>query len=159
MMNLLPLAPERASRLVSSFSRAQVLVIGDAMLDTFLIGRVTRISPEAPVAVVAFERQTHRIAVARGRPAVHVFRAELRRELGRFDEATADLDSAIKWSGAPLAQYLQVFLKSAGVDTGTAAGALQEAIARCIRATPCGADLLRWARWAPTPTCAAPDLC
>jgi len=64
MMNLLPLAPERASRLVSAFPKAQVLVIGDAMLDTFLIGRVTRISPEAPVAVVAFERQTHRIGGA-----------------------------------------------------------------------------------------------
>src|SRR6185369_10225572 len=64
MMNLLPLALERASRLVSAFPKAQVLVIGDAMLDTFLIGRVTRISPEAPVAVVAFERQTHRIGGA-----------------------------------------------------------------------------------------------
>ena len=54
MMNLLPLEPDRASRLVSAFSTTQVLVIGDAMLDTFLVGRVTRISPEAPVPVVAF---------------------------------------------------------------------------------------------------------
>jgi D-beta-D-heptose 7-phosphate kinase/D-beta-D-heptose 1-phosphate adenosyltransferase len=64
MMNLLPLAPERSSRLVSAFSSAQVLVIGDAMLDTFLVGRVTRISPEAPVPVVAFHHQTHRIGGA-----------------------------------------------------------------------------------------------
>jgi D-beta-D-heptose 7-phosphate kinase/D-beta-D-heptose 1-phosphate adenosyltransferase len=64
MMNLLPLEPDRASRLVSAFSNTQVLVIGDAMLDTFLIGRVTRISPEAPVPVVAFQRQTHRIGGA-----------------------------------------------------------------------------------------------
>jgi rfaE bifunctional protein kinase chain/domain len=64
MMNLLPLAPERASRLVSAFSDTQVLVIGDAMLDTFLVGRVTRISPEAPVPVVAFQQQTHRIGGA-----------------------------------------------------------------------------------------------
>jgi len=64
MMHLLPLAPERASRLVSAFSNAHVLVIGDAMLDTFLVGRVTRISPEAPVPVVAFHHQTHRIGGA-----------------------------------------------------------------------------------------------
>jgi len=64
MMNLLPLTPERASRLVSAFSNTQVLVIGDAMLDTFLVGRVTRISPEAPVPVVAFQRQMHRIGGA-----------------------------------------------------------------------------------------------
>src|SRR5512138_1233848 len=64
MMNLVPLAPERASRLVSAFSKAQVLVIGDAMLDTFLVGRVTRISPEAPVPVIAFQEQTHRVGGA-----------------------------------------------------------------------------------------------
>ena len=64
MMTLLPLAPERASRLVSAFSHTQVLVVGDAMLDTFLVGRVTRISPEAPVPVVAFQQQTHRIGGA-----------------------------------------------------------------------------------------------
>jgi len=64
MMTLLPLAPERASRLVSAFSTTHVLVIGDAMLDTFLVGRVTRISPEAPVPVVAFQEQTHRIGGA-----------------------------------------------------------------------------------------------
>ena len=64
MMNLLPLAPERASRLVSAFSNTHVLVVGDAMLDTFLVGRVTRISPEAPVPVVTFDHQTHRIGGA-----------------------------------------------------------------------------------------------
>jgi rfaE bifunctional protein kinase chain/domain len=64
MMKPLPLAPERASDLVSAFSRTHILVIGDAMVDTFLVGRVTRISPEAPVPVVAFDHQTHRIGGA-----------------------------------------------------------------------------------------------
>ena len=63
-MQLPPLAPDRAARLVSAFSTAHVLVIGDAMLDTFIVGRVTRISPEAPVPVVAFDHQTHRIGGA-----------------------------------------------------------------------------------------------
>ena len=34
-----------------------ILVIGDAMLDKFIVGRVTRISPEAPVPVVAFDHE------------------------------------------------------------------------------------------------------
>ena len=63
-MVLLPLAPERASRLIAAFRGAHVLVIGDAMLDTFIVGRVTRISPEAPVPVVTFDHETHRIGGA-----------------------------------------------------------------------------------------------
>ena len=38
--------------LVSRFSRARVLVVGDLMLDEFVWGKVSRISPEAPVPVV-----------------------------------------------------------------------------------------------------------
>jgi rfaE bifunctional protein kinase chain/domain len=63
-MQLPPLAPDRAQQLVSAFPRAHVLVVGDAMLDTFIVGRVTRISPEAPVPVVTFDHQTHRIGGA-----------------------------------------------------------------------------------------------
>src|SRR6266850_537256 len=63
-MQLPPLAPDRAARLVSGFSTAHVLVIGDAMLDTFIVGRVTRISPEAPVPVVTFDHESHRIGGA-----------------------------------------------------------------------------------------------
>src|SRR5258706_3604394 len=64
MMLLPPLAPERARRLAAGFSGAHVLVIGDAMLDRFIAGRVTRISPEAPVPVVTFDHETHRIGGA-----------------------------------------------------------------------------------------------
>ena len=62
---LLPrLAPDRASHLIAGFSGVRVLVVGDAMLDRFIWGRVTRISPEAPVPVVTFQRETHRIGGA-----------------------------------------------------------------------------------------------
>ena len=64
MMLLPPLAPERARRLAAGFSGAHILVIGDAMLDRFIAGRVTRISPEAPVPVVTFHQETHRIGGA-----------------------------------------------------------------------------------------------
>ncbi len=38
--------------IVSRFSKAKVLVVGDLILDEFIWGKVTRISPEAPVPVV-----------------------------------------------------------------------------------------------------------
>src|SRR3989338_7047112 len=37
---------------IERFRRARVLVVGDLMLDEFVWGRVSRISPEAPVPVV-----------------------------------------------------------------------------------------------------------
>jgi D-beta-D-heptose 7-phosphate kinase/D-beta-D-heptose 1-phosphate adenosyltransferase len=41
-----------------------VLVVGDLMVDHFVYGRVTRISPEAPVPVVQFEREEFRLGGA-----------------------------------------------------------------------------------------------
>jgi rfaE bifunctional protein kinase chain/domain len=51
------LAPGRAQSLVSRFAGTRILVVGDLMLDRFIYGRVTRISPEAPVPVVRFESE------------------------------------------------------------------------------------------------------
>lgn len=42
---------------VRSLRRASVLVVGDAMLDRYVYGAVRRISPEAPVPVLAVERE------------------------------------------------------------------------------------------------------
>jgi D-beta-D-heptose 7-phosphate kinase/D-beta-D-heptose 1-phosphate adenosyltransferase len=63
-MTLPPLPSARAHQIAAAFSRAHVLVVGDVMLDRFLVGRVTRISPEAPVPVVAFDHETHRLGGA-----------------------------------------------------------------------------------------------
>jgi D-beta-D-heptose 7-phosphate kinase/D-beta-D-heptose 1-phosphate adenosyltransferase len=60
-MLLPPVEPERARQITRGFTGAHVLVIGDAMLDKFIVGRVTRISPEAPVPVVAFDHELHRM--------------------------------------------------------------------------------------------------
>jgi len=43
---------KRALEIIGNFSRAKVLVVGDIMLDHFIWGKVSRISPEAPVPVV-----------------------------------------------------------------------------------------------------------
>jgi D-beta-D-heptose 7-phosphate kinase/D-beta-D-heptose 1-phosphate adenosyltransferase len=50
--------------LLDRFSRSSILVIGDVMLDHFVIGRVDRISPEAPVPVVAFDHEEYRLGGA-----------------------------------------------------------------------------------------------
>jgi D-beta-D-heptose 7-phosphate kinase / D-beta-D-heptose 1-phosphate adenosyltransferase len=47
-----------------SFSDAEVLVIGDIMLDRYLWGKVGRISPEAPVPVVKIERTSETLGGA-----------------------------------------------------------------------------------------------
>jgi rfaE bifunctional protein kinase chain/domain len=43
---------------IDGFYKSRILVIGDIMLDQFIWGKVSRISPEAPVPVVAVERET-----------------------------------------------------------------------------------------------------
>ena len=43
---------ESLNGVLERFSRSRVLVVGDLMLDEFLWGKVSRISPEAPVPVV-----------------------------------------------------------------------------------------------------------
>ncbi len=43
---------------VDRFHRARTLVLGDVMLDQYLWGKVSRISPEAPVPVVEIQRET-----------------------------------------------------------------------------------------------------
>jgi rfaE bifunctional protein kinase chain/domain len=46
------------------FSSQKVVVIGDLMLDTYMWGKVDRISPEAPVPVVSLEKKEYRIGGA-----------------------------------------------------------------------------------------------
>ncbi len=52
------LSPKRLRTILAAATKTRVLVIGDVMLDQFIWGRVTRISPEAPVPVVEFERES-----------------------------------------------------------------------------------------------------
>jgi D-glycero-beta-D-manno-heptose-7-phosphate kinase len=63
-MTLPSVEGSRARDLVSRFSNLEVLVVGDPMIDRFLVGRVTRMSPEAPVPIVRFEREHARLGGA-----------------------------------------------------------------------------------------------
>jgi len=48
----------------SGFEKLKVAIIGDVMLDAYTIGKVNRISPEAPVPVVFLEKEEQRIGGA-----------------------------------------------------------------------------------------------
>ena len=48
----MPMNSNRLTTLIQTFSTKRILVAGDLMLDEFVWGRVSRISPEAPVPVV-----------------------------------------------------------------------------------------------------------
>jgi rfaE bifunctional protein kinase chain/domain len=63
-MNLPALDAGRAVEVVARFAGVHVLVVGDVMLDRFVVGRVSRISPEAPVPVVRFESEYLRLGGA-----------------------------------------------------------------------------------------------
>src|ERR1044072_2022101 len=52
------LTTQRVRQILSAARKARVLVIGDVMLDQFIWGSVSRISPEAPVPVLDFERES-----------------------------------------------------------------------------------------------------
>ncbi|MDP3016274.1 MAG: D-glycero-beta-D-manno-heptose-7-phosphate kinase [Deltaproteobacteria bacterium] len=45
-------------KIIRRFSGVRILVVGDIMLDRFIWGRVSRISPEAPVPVVVVDKET-----------------------------------------------------------------------------------------------------
>jgi len=59
-----PITAERAAAIVENFRDRSVLVLGDVMLDRYLWGNVSRISPEAPVPVVEVDSETVRLGGA-----------------------------------------------------------------------------------------------
>jgi D-glycero-beta-D-manno-heptose-7-phosphate kinase len=48
------------SEIFSNFSSLHIMVIGDVMIDSYLWGKVERISPEAPVPIVAVNKRDNR---------------------------------------------------------------------------------------------------
>ncbi len=52
------LTKKRALEIINNFPEAGVLVVGDIMVDHFIWGKVSRISPEAPVPVVDVQKDS-----------------------------------------------------------------------------------------------------
>ncbi len=87
------LSASRARQILAVAQKTRVLVVGDVMLDQFIWGGVSRISPEAPVPVVDFQRESFMPGGAANvaRNLVHLKTpAELFGAIGR-DEAAAKL--------------------------------------------------------------------
>ncbi|MDD4848566.1 MAG: PfkB family carbohydrate kinase, partial [Bacteroidales bacterium] len=49
---------QELTHIFDSFHQKTVLIIGDVMLDHYLFGKVSRLSPEAPVPIVALDRHS-----------------------------------------------------------------------------------------------------
>ncbi len=54
----------KTEELFEAFNRLNVLIVGDVMIDRYWTGKVDRISPEAPVPVVALQRSDIRLGGA-----------------------------------------------------------------------------------------------
>jgi len=141
-----------------------ILVVGDLMLDHFLIGSVDRISPEAPVPVVQFAREEYRLGGAANVAAnLHALGArvevvgligddaeggQLKTELARAGMGTTGLviDPARRTTRKTRVvttrnqQVARIDYESDGEATGEAATALVEQIARL--ASDAGAILI-----------------
>jgi D-beta-D-heptose 7-phosphate kinase/D-beta-D-heptose 1-phosphate adenosyltransferase len=103
-MTLPSLDAGRARALIGRFGGLPLLVVGDVMLDRFIVGRVTRISPEAPVPIVRFESEhvrlggagnvAHNIAALGGRASlVGIVGADAAADRLRAQLAAAGIDA------------------------------------------------------------------
>ena len=59
MQKLVKMNKKRFQHISSTFANKSILVVGDIMLDSFMWGVADRISPEAPVPIVAVNTVTH----------------------------------------------------------------------------------------------------
>ena len=58
------LTKNRATEILDKAGECRIVVLGDVMLDEFIWGNVTRVSPEAPVPVVNIQRESTRLGGA-----------------------------------------------------------------------------------------------
>jgi rfaE bifunctional protein kinase chain/domain len=58
------LTPLRCAKILAAASRVRIVVVGDVILDHFIWGRSTRISPEAPVPVVDIRSESYMLGGA-----------------------------------------------------------------------------------------------
>jgi D-beta-D-heptose 7-phosphate kinase/D-beta-D-heptose 1-phosphate adenosyltransferase len=91
------LSAQRVRQLLNSTRQRRIVVVGDVMLDQFIWGSVARISPEAPVPVLEFQRESFMPGgaanVARNLSALGA-QAELFAIVGR-DEAAKTLEQLL----------------------------------------------------------------
>jgi rfaE bifunctional protein kinase chain/domain len=118
-MNTKTLSQSRVQQILRAARETRVLVVGDVMLDHFIWGRVSRISPEAPVPVVDFVRESHMPGgagnVARNLTALAV-PTELFGMIGR-DDSGARLKTLLAEQGVSCAGVLASPVRPTSVKT------------------------------------------
>ena len=120
-MNIPELATPGARRLFARMRDKRVLVVGDVMLDEWVWGSVSRISPEAPVPVVAVDDHSFTLGgagnVANNLRAIGARvsfagtvgdDAEGGRVLGLFDEIEVDRSAVIALSDRPTTRKTRI---------------------------------------------------
>jgi len=132
------LSKRRLRVILTAASKAHVLVIGDVMLDQFIWGSVVRISPEAPVPVVDFQRESFMPGgaanVARNLTALNVS-TELFGAVGQ-DQAARQLKSLLKEQGVGYGGL--VATTTCGTTLKTRIVAHQQQVVRIDRETRAG---------------------
>src|SRR6266487_3553379 len=125
----------RVRQILAGAAQIRVLVVGDVMLDQFIWGRVSRISPEAPVPVVEFERESFMPGgaanVARNLTALKAS-ADLLGVIGR-DEAGKKLTALLEEQRVHCDGLLQHFDRTTSIKTRIIAH--QQQIVRMDRET------------------------
>ena len=115
--------PDKIRHCLEAFRGLRVLVVGDVMLDRFIWGNVTRMSPEAPVPVVHVTREDAYPGGA----------ANVARNLAPF----AGRVSVLGVTGpGPLTEQLHALLVSGGITLITALLGTQNAILATVRLAP-----------------------
>ena len=118
-MNSHTISSRRVREILARVPQSRVIVIGDAMLDHFIWGSVVRISPEAPVPVVDFERESYMPGgaanVARNLTALHA-PAELLAVVGK-DAAAEQLKRLLNEQQIDCANLLAVANRPTSVKT------------------------------------------
>ena len=56
--------------LFAAFNGKRILVLGDVMIDAYQYGQVNRMSPEAPVPVLDFEKKNNALEVLAMLPSI-----------------------------------------------------------------------------------------
>ena len=64
LVNLQAMNKKKISQFFSNFNKANILCIGDVILDIFIEGEVNRMSPEAPVPILQFNKSNQQIGGA-----------------------------------------------------------------------------------------------
>ncbi len=161
-MTLPPLDAARVRALLDRIRGRAVLVAGDVMLDRFIVGDVTRISPEAPVPVLRFGSEharlggaanvAHNVAALGGRPILVglVGRDDAAARLrAALEEAGVDPSGLVEDATRPTTEKVRVVTRRnqqiARIDyerDADADGAAEAALVARVRELGAGADAL-----------------